>query len=172
MAWAGRVEAALRGSGDVTDPMRIAAWFFLAQGAFYLFIGALTPFFVGHIGPTLFFTPRSDSGYFGDDTAAMLARDPDLGKLRDTLLLAVAGLLAALGIAVMGMAWFGLRAGQPWAYWSLVVTGAAAVPYWGMIVARYVAAGAPLSLADVPPFMWFTTALWLVGAGIGGLALR
>lgn len=42
--------------------MRIAAWFFLAQGAFYLLIGTLTPLFPGHVGPTLFFTARSDSG--------------------------------------------------------------------------------------------------------------
>lgn len=174
MARVARLAAARSVGGDVTNLMRIAAWFFLAQGAFYLLIGALTPVFVGRIGigPTLFFTPRSDSGYFGDDTADMLQRDPDLGKLRDLLMLALAGLLAALGLAVMGISWFGLRAGQPWAYWSLVATGAAAVPYWVMIVLRYVASGASVTLADVPPFMWVTTALWLVGVLLGGLAIR
>lgn len=156
----------------MTSLMRIAAWSFLAQGAFYLFIGALTPFFVGNIGPTLFFTPRSDSGYFGRDTSEMLSRDPDLGKLRDLLLLALAGLLAALGLAVMALAWFGVRAGEPWAYWSVVAVGAAAVPYWGMVVSRYVASGAPITLADVPPFMWVTSALWIVGTLVGGLSMR
>lgn len=149
-----------------------ASWFFLAQGAVYFLIGALTPIFIGQGSSALFFTRSSDSGFVGGDTGELLQREPGVGKIRDLLLLALAGLLAALGLAVMALAWFGVRAGQPWAFWSLVAVGGVAVPYWVFIVSRYVVSGSAITLADVPPFMWVTTALWLPGTLLGWLAMR
>lgn len=156
----------------MTDLLRIASWFFFAQGAFYFLIGALTPLFLGRVDATLFFTPRSDSGYFGNDTGDLQNEDPNLTKLRNLLLLAVAGLLVALGLAVMAVAWFLVRAGDPRGYWSLVAVGGSALLYWVAIVWKYVAAGAPVGLGDIPPFMWVTTLLWLAGVATGAFGLR
>ena len=156
----------------MTDLLRIAAWLFFAQGAFHFAIGALTPVFIDHNGGSLFFTRRSDSGYFGGDTKEMQERDPNLTKLRSLIVIALAGLLVALGAAIMAIAWFAVRPGHVWGYWSLVVAGAVALPYWIATVGRYVSAGADIGLGDVPPFMWLTSLLWAVGTGIGAFGLR
>jgi|ERR1041385_2618135 hypothetical protein len=153
---------------------RLAAWLFLAQGAIYLLIGALTPIMMNRFGGDriLFFSARSDAAYFGGDTTDLQQRDPPLAKLRDLLFLGLAGLLVALGAAVMAIAYFAVRQGQTWGYWSLCACGAMALAFWVMIVGKYVAAGAPVGLGDVPPFMWVTTLLWATGVVAGAVGLR
>lgn len=63
---------------------------------------------------------------------------------------------------------------QPSARWSsrTSTTGAAALLYWVAVVWKYVAAGAPVGLGDIPPFMWVTTALWFAGVVSGAFGLR
>lgn len=157
----------------MTDWWRLASSaLFLAQGAFYFLIGALTPFFLNRVDDTLFFTARSDSGYFGGDTGDLQDRDPNLAKLRNLLLLAIAGLLVALGTAIAAIAWFAVRPGEAWGLWSLVVTGALALAFWLLITGKYVRAGAPLGLVDIPPFMWVTTLLWAVASICGVVGRR
>lgn len=84
----------------------------------------------------------------------------------------MAGLLVALGAAVMGIAWFSVRQGEAWGLWSLVGVGALALPFWVLITGKYVAAGAPLGLGDIPPFMWVTTLLWAVASVFGVVGTR
>jgi hypothetical protein len=83
--------------------LRAAAWLFAAQGGVYFLIGALAPFLMdrGIGGPILLFSRRGDSAYFGDDTEALMERDPALARYRTLLFLTVAGLLVALGVAVV-----------------------------------------------------------------------
>jgi hypothetical protein len=155
----------------MADLWRIASWFFLAQGGVYFVIGILTPIFMNH-GHALFYTARSDSVYFGASPEQLQERDPALAKYREMMLLAVAGLLVALGLAVMAIAWFAVRAGAGWGYWSIGAVGVFALAFWVTLTGKYVAAGAPVGLGDIPPFMWFTTVLWAVALVAGAFGLR
>ena len=158
----------------MTDLWRVACGLFLGQGGVYAVIGVLTPFFMdsGIGAPSLFFSRRSDTGYFGEDPGTLMDRDPALGKYRTLLFLTIAGLLVALGLAVMAIAWFGVGPGESWGYWSLVVAGALALVFWLLVLSKYLGAGASVGLGDVPPFMWVTTLLWAAGTTVGAFALR
>lgn len=158
----------------MTGLWRAAAWLFLGQGGVYALIGALTPFFMdrGIGGPSLFYSRRSDTRYFGDDPGTLMQDDPALGKYRTLLFLTIAGLLVALGLAVMAIAWFAVGRGESWGVWSLAVAGAMALVFWILVTSKYLAAGAPVGLRDVPPFMWVTTLLWAAGTAVGAFAMR
>lgn len=52
---------------------------------------------------------------------------PQLFHYISHLHIAVAGFLAALGIAVASLAWIGVRRGERWAWWTAVVTAVTAV---------------------------------------------
>ena len=154
--------------------LRTASILFLVQGLVYFLIGALTPVMMNRDGGDriLFFSARSDSAYFGGDTRELQQNDPALAKHRDILFLGLAGLLVSLGAAVIVIAWFAVRQGETWGYWSLALVGLLAVGFWIGITWKYVAAGAPVGLGDIPPFMWVTTLLWLAGVATGVFGLR
>jgi hypothetical protein len=65
-----------------------------------------------------------------------------------------------------------LRAGERWALVALTLAGVAVLPFWMLIFRPYVAAGAPLALGDVPPFMWVPAALLIPAAVLGWIGVR
>jgi hypothetical protein len=146
---------------------------FLLGGAVHLLIGVFTPFFAdSDVGRRiLFLSTRTDAALFGGDPSVMLAADPVLARLRFTLMLAVGGLLVALGIAELSLAWFGVRAGQTWALWALTLSGLAVLPIWYMLLRPYLAAG-PVGLGDLPPFMWIPTVTFIPAIALSWIGIR
>jgi hypothetical protein len=62
----------------------------------------------------------------GGTPEAVAAFSPRLYNYISHLHVAVAGLIIGVGVAVVALAWFGIRAGQRWAVWSAFATPAIA----------------------------------------------
>ncbi len=95
-----------------------------------------------------------------------------LARLRTSLLNIIGGLLVAAGLLVSALAWFGLRAGQTWAYVALTVGGIAELPFWWLVLRPYFQADVAVTLLELPPFMWITTALLIPVVIFGFIGLR
>jgi hypothetical protein len=151
----------------------ISAGLFIAYGAVWFLIGLLTPLLHDRgIGPTmLFISPRTDTALFGADPATLLS-DPTLSRLRSLLLTALGGMLVAAGLMVMSIAFFALRSGQTWSLVTLTIVGIGVLPFWLLVFRPYLAAGIPIALGDVPPFMWVPTALLMPAVILGVIGLR
>ena len=106
---------------------------------------------------------------FGSPPRDLLANDRRIAALRGILLRIVGGLLFAAGALVIAVAWFGLRGGQSWALITLVLVSAAVLPFWWVALRPY--AGVPITLADLPPFMWVPAALLVPASVLGWLGL-
>jgi hypothetical protein len=89
------------------------------------------------------------------------AFSPDLYEYVSHLHIAVAGFIAATGLATAGLAWFGVRTGQLWAYVTAV-----AAPVVGLAVA--LPAHFPYGLATIGHLglIYLATAVFVVGAGL------
>src|SRR5512134_3662993 len=58
------------------------------------------------------------SDHVGSTPEQIAAFSPQLYDYISHVQVAVSGLIIALGIAVVAMAWFGIRTGQRWALWT------------------------------------------------------
>jgi len=160
-------------AGGWASPLGASTILFVLYGLVYLLIGALTPLLHDRgIGPTmLFISPRADTVLFGAAPAELI-NDPALSRLRSLLLIALGGILVAAGILVIATAVFALRHGERWALFALALAGVAVLPFWFLVFRPYVAAGAPLSLGDIPPFMWVPAALLIPASILGWIGTR
>jgi hypothetical protein len=89
------------------------------------------------------------------------AFSPDLYEYVSHLHIAVSGFIAATGLAVAALAWFGVRRGEVWAYATAV-----AAPVLGLAVA--LPAHFPYGLATVGHLglIYLATAIFVVGAAL------
>jgi hypothetical protein len=159
--------------GGWASPLGASTILFALYGLIYVLIGALTPILHDRgIGTTmLFISPRADTALFGASPSDLIA-DPTVSRLRSLLLTALGGMLVAAGILVIATALFGLRAAERWALLALTIAGVAVLPFWVLIFRPYVAAGAPLALGDIPPFMWVPAALLVPAFVLGWIGVR
>jgi len=93
-------------------------------------------------------------------------------RLRSLSFLAIAALLVGLAIAELSLTWFGLREGQRWALVALVVSGLAMLPFWVLVFRPYMAAGVPLGLFSIPPWIWVPGGLLVPATVLGWIGLR
>jgi len=152
----------------------ISVALFLAIGTLWLLIGALTVPLLGKgIGPAIIFVSHStDEAYFGRSPSELLASDPALSKLRTLLLTVIAGFLLLAGVLCLSVAWFGLRQGQTWALTALSVAGILALGFWVLALLPYARSGIPLTIGDLPPFMWIPALSILPAIIFGWIGLR
>lgn len=147
---------------------------FIAFGAVWMIIGALTPFL--HDTPTgrstLIFSGATDTKAFGATPSEVLDGEPNVAKLRSILLQIVGGLLFVGGLLVVAVAWFALRRGERWAFVALALAGLAVLPFYVLAARPFLAAGTRIHFFDLPPFMWVTTALWIPATLCGWIAVR
>ena len=145
---------------------------FFIGGAFWLVIGVLTPLAMDRdIGrPALFVTEATDTELYGRPPEQILSSVPELATFRSVVLRAIAGLLVAAGLLVVGVAWFGLREPEAWALALLTLVALVVLPYWWITFGAYRTAGVSLPLTSVPPFMWVPGILMPVGAVLGWIA--
>jgi len=154
-------------------PLGISVILFVAIGVLWVLIGALTvPLHNRGIAPQIIFVSQAtDSAYFGGSPAGLLASDPAISKLRSLLLTVIAGFLLLAGFLFVSVAWLGLGAGATWALVSLGLAGIVAIGFWAFLLWPYVRSGIPLTLSDLPPFMWIPTALILPAFVLGWIGL-
>ena len=95
------------------------------------------------------------------------AFDNDLYHYISHLHIAVSGFIAATGLAVAALAWYGVRRGYGWAW-----VAAVAAPVLGLVVA--LPAHYPWGFATIGHLglIYLATAVFVVGAVLSGKALR
>ncbi|HLA98659.1 MAG TPA: hypothetical protein VJL34_09400 [Anaerolineales bacterium] len=155
------------------SPLGISVALFIAIGALWLLIGALTvPFHKRGAGAEyIFVSGRTDKAFFGQTPEDLLTSIPALSKLRTMLLTVIAGFLLLAGSLFIFVAWFGLRQGQAWALFSLAGGCLLALLLWALALRPYTVARIPLALGDLPPFMWVPAALILPAVILGWIGL-
>ena len=135
--------------------MSIAGVAFIGYGVIF-FIRNFTGFLELGIGP--------DQVASGKDE--IKAFDSDLFHYISHLHIALAGFITAVGLAVIFMAWFGVRRGYGWAW-----VGAVAPPVLALLVA--LPAHYPWGFATIGHLglIYLATAIFAVGAALSGKAL-
>jgi hypothetical protein len=153
--------------------MRIAAGLFGVSGAIRVVLAVLTPLlFDPRAGRVIFLSTGADAVLYGALPRDLIAGDPALIQVRWTIVMALCGALAGLGILEMAVAWFLLRTAERWALIALTATGLAVLPFWWLVAEPYMAAGAVLGLGDIPPFMSIPALLLLPAVTAGSIGLR
>jgi len=85
---------------------------------------------IGLIGYGILFLIQSFTGFIeigltpdlvGSTPQQIAAFSPQLYDYISHVQVALAGLIIALGVAVVGLAWFGIRTGQKWALWTAFI---------------------------------------------------
>ncbi len=149
----------------------VARILFLIAGGLWLAIGVAAPLLLGKgVGPPMvYISTRTDTALFGAPPDQVLAGNPQLVMLRMMLIRSLSGLMVAAGLAVLGLAWFGMRTPDRWVLGLLAVIGAAVLPFWWSVFAPYRAAGIRLAIGDLPPFMWVPAILMPVASVFGWL---
>ena len=91
---------------------------------------------LGLIGYGLMFLVRNFTGFIelgltpahvGGTPEAIQAFSPDLYHYISHLQVALSGFIIALGVAVIALAWFGIRRGESWAVWTAFIAPVIAV---------------------------------------------
>ena len=86
---------------------------------------------VGLVGYGIMFLIRNFNGFIelgltphhvGGTPQQIQAFSPELYNYISHLQVAVSAFIIALGVAVIAMAWFGIRTGQKWAMWTAFIT--------------------------------------------------
>ena len=86
---------------------------------------------IGLVGYGVMFLIRNFTGFIelgltpahvGGTPEQILAFSPDLYEYISHLQVAVSAFIIALGVAVIALAWFGIRTGQKWAMWTAFLT--------------------------------------------------
>ena len=157
-----------------TSPLGISVAIFLAIGSLWFLVGSLTLVLLNRTtGPKILFVSNStDAAYFGDSPEHLLASDTALFKLRTVLIRVIAGFLVLSGLLFLFVAWFALRERQPWALISLAASGLLAISFWAVALLPYFRMRIPVTLGDLPPFMWIPAALIVPATILGWLGLR
>lgn len=155
------------------SPLGISVALFLFYGAFYIFIGALTPVMMNtEVGRQVTVSSvEKDNALLGGPLPELMQSDPALAKMRTMLMNMVGGLLVAAGILVIAVTWFGLRQGQMWALVTLALVSIVVLPFWWLVFRPFAEAGITVGLA-LPPFMLVPGLLLLPAAVLGWIGLR
>lgn len=140
----------------------------------HLLIGVLTPMLVHEDSSVtiLFVSTRTDTALYGAAPRDLVAADPHLGALRRTILMALSGLLVGMAVLELALIWFGLRTEQGWALAALAIAGVAMLPFWYLVFRPYRAAGIPLALSDLPPFIWVPALVLLPATVLSMIGLQ
>jgi len=132
---------------------------------------------LGFIGYAVIFFIRNFTGSFlelgiGEGQVAsskdeIKAFDADLYHYISHLHIAISGFIAAVGLAVIFLAWFGVRRGEVWAW-----VAAVAAPVLALAVA--LPAHYPWGFATIGHLglIYLATAIFVVGAILSAIALR
>ena len=156
------------------SPLGVSIMLFLLSGILHFLIGVLTPFLMdSEFGrKILFISNRTDTEFFGTEPSLLLQQNPEVDKMRKLLSGGVGGFLAAIGIFMIAVSWFGLRGQQPWALITLALCGIILVIGWYLTLDVYIRAGIRLTLADLPPVFWIPAVTLLPAIVLGWIGIK
>lgn len=157
------------------SPLGVGVALFLGWGALNLVIGVIAPIVVGAStlpANILVLSPRTDAAFFGGDPGALVRDSPPLQELRRVLLYWLGATLAAFGLLVIAVTWFGLRRGEPWALPVLTACWLVVLAGFALLFKRYAGAGVSLSLADLPPLFHYPAFLVTPAIVLSWIGLR
>ena len=122
--------------------------------------------------PWLLFSERTDAALLGAPPNAVRAAQPAAAEVQWFLSHLIAVGVAPAGVAIASVAWFALRRGERWAFWSLAFSSLPVALLYPRALARYVRADVPLGLADLQPFALIPAVLAPPAIVLSWLALR
>ena len=154
----------------------IATGLFLSYGLFSLVVsGILTPFLALRMQRRiLLIGPQSDTILLGRTPAELLNACPEVGLVQHTLVMLMAGALMSFGILQLALTWYGLKNGEPWALWALVIGDLSIVPFLAVYLRPFIQRGAPVLPRGLaaPPIFYFPVVIIPIAAIFGWLGLR
>jgi len=153
----------------------IATGLFLFYGLFNVLLGILMPFVIHRAGRNILLVgPHSDTLLLGQTPAELLSASPALRAVRYALVMWLAGMGVSFGILQLALAWYGLRMGQPWAFWALVIGDLSILPFLALFLRPFIQRGAPVPPRGLaaPPIFYFPAVIIPIAAVLGWLGLR
>ncbi len=113
-----------------------------------------------------------DTLFFGRDTRDIIASNPVMVQVDGYAMYVRVGLWLAFGIFQVALVWFGVRNGEAWAFWTVVLANVAALAGWVMVAIPFVQKGVPLGL-DLPPVVFLLPMFTVpVATILGWIGLR
>ena len=162
------------------SPWGLSAGLFLTQAGLTIFVAVLV-FFINHrimerrveyAAGGILLSGRMDSLLFGRDLGEILRSDPILVQVDGYLMSVRVGLWLAFGIFQVSLVWFGMRSGEAWAFWTVVLANVAALAGWLFLSVPFLQKGIPFGL-DLPPVVFLLPLILLPLATIlGWVGLR
>jgi hypothetical protein len=155
------------------SPLGAAVALFLLYGAALTLALGIQWTIIMHAGfpKALLTSERTDTLVFSQPPAVLYKDDAVLFTVERAEVDWRDGMAFCLGIAVIALAWFGLRRGQRWAMWTLTLAGLGMIPYAGLYMEPVLRAGAPWGLLDPPPIMTFQVLVVPVAVLLGWIGL-
>jgi hypothetical protein len=144
-----------------------AVIFFLIVGLIYFGSAIFVPLSL-HLkgsdalsGPGVVFSGTGDAQLLGRTSLVGLHQDsPKLDTLLVDSMTSMCAMMMGWAIMMLGVTWFGLRRGQAWAYWTLLLSVLVSLVYYVVISNDYASQGAPWSdglaailLFSIPGFL-------------------
>ncbi len=113
---------------------------------------------------------QADATLIGRSLADVEKHEPRLGAFFVSFMDTMCAYMMSFGIVYVTIAWFALRRGQWWAFWTLVVSSLVVLPYYALIAVTYASFG--VSLNDL--YSSFSPVVLLVAAAtaLGWWGLR
>jgi len=156
------------------SPLGGSVALFLLSGLLHVLIGSLTPFMLdSSLGRSIIFiSARTDTELFGKSPAEILETNPEMVQLRSVLKGVMGGWLTVIGVFMLTVTWYGLRARAQWALMVLVLTGVIIIGFWYVTFRPYLDAGISFRLSDVPPIFWIPAVTLIPAAVLGWIGVR
>lgn len=122
--------------------------------------------------PFLVLGGNADSAFLARPLETLQQQDPRLAMFLINFMDTMCAYMASFGLLQLGIAWFALRGGRPWALWTLLVANLAIFPYYFVVASSYVQLG--ISVADPVMIGFFvgTLAIVVAATALGWLAPR
>jgi len=156
------------------SPLGISVFLFLLQAVLTIIACLIVFAFNSQITATanrvkggFMLSGRIDALFFGKTIEQIVQDNPQLLEIDRYSLYVRAGIWLALSIFQIALAWFGMRLGQTWAFWAIILANIAALAGWLMVILPVVQKRIPLGF-DLPPVVLILAAGVLPVAGILG----
>ncbi len=143
------------------SPLGLSVSLFLIQGGLTVFV-ALLVFVINqrimerradYAYGGIVLSDRMDSLFFGRNTRDIIVSNPVMVQVDGYAMYVRVGLWLAFGIFQVALVWFGMRNGEAWAFWTVVLANVAALAGWVLVAIPFVQKGVPLGF-DLPPVVF------------------
>ncbi len=162
------------------SPLGIAVALFFLSGAMHVLTPLAGAFLLHRYGPIspqtseyFVFSAKAEEAWLGKPPAELVKEMPGLRQLYLVLVDFTEAFMLGFGVLTIGLAWFGLRTGQGWALWTILVgnVGMLAI-YWGLAVIPFMRQYGFSYLEIFHPFAAIPTVLVPIATVLGWIGLR